>query len=63
MRHRFEVEIELREKARRVDLAGTAARLVPMGGRQTAWAAGQLLNLALGVGLAAAAGIIVVNVS
>ncbi len=46
----------------RVDLAGRVVRVLPLRGRQTARAVGHLLNLALGVGLAAAAGIIVINV-
>ncbi|MFQ6020049.1 MAG: hypothetical protein ACE5KW_04760, partial [Dehalococcoidia bacterium] len=46
----------------RVDLSGATARLVAEAGRQPGRAAGQLLNMALGVGLAATVGVIVINV-
>ncbi len=45
----------------RLDLSGVAVRLMPLRGRQTARSLGQLLNLALGVGLAATVGVIVIN--
>ncbi len=46
----------------RIDLSGVAARVVPLRRGQAARALGQMLSLALGVGLAAAVGVIMVNV-
>ena len=46
----------------RIDLSGVAARVVPLRRGQVARALGQMLSLALGVGLAAAVGVIMVNV-
>lgn len=46
----------------RLDMAGLASRALPFGRGQAGRALGQMLNLALGVGLAAAIGVIIVNV-
>ncbi len=46
----------------RVDVSGMAARVLRLPGGQTARALGQLMNLAFGVGLAVAIGIIVSSV-
>ena len=47
----------------RVDLAGMAARMVPLRRGQAARALAQLVNLTLGVGLTAAVAVIIINVS
>jgi hypothetical protein len=46
----------------RLDLSGVLSRVAGLRPGQAARAIGQLANLALGVGLAAAAGVIVINV-
>jgi hypothetical protein len=46
----------------RIDLSGVLSRVVGLRSGQVGRAIGQLVNLALGVGLAAAVGVIVINV-
>jgi hypothetical protein len=46
----------------RVDVSGTAARVLKLPSGQMARSIGQMLNLALGVGLVAAVAVIVINV-